>query len=141
MKIYKIANLINQPNASGDANPAYQVDGPIPKKLYHATQIKNLKTIEQQGLKTNMSPNFDISYPVVYLATWPDDALRWVGGASDEVTLLEIDMSKLDKSLLYYDRNVTMDDEFEYHADIPISAISKTENIPKNVLIEHGYLE
>ena len=106
----------------------------IPKYLYHATYKPLLKKIKEHGLNTTMSKkNWEDSKPgVVYLAVDPDVAESYAETNDvvsddwlDQIIILKIDTSKLDKQKIKPDSNVRNDDNdtLEYHGAIPFSAI------------------
>lgn len=112
----------------------------IPKKLYHATYKQFLKSIQQKGLgNTKRKMWTDSTQGVVYLANDPwvaesyAEESEWVAEREDpdayldNIVILEVDVSKLDKSKLKIDKNVIIDegtenDTWEYHAIIPWKA-------------------
>lgn len=110
-----------------------------PDKLYHATYKQFLKSIQANGLgKTENKMWNDSKSRVVYLATEPWvaesyaeeaewlDAVEDPGEWLDNIIILEVDASKLDKTKLSIDENVLLDDgeepsTWEYHGIIDFS--------------------
>lgn len=108
----------------------------IPEILYHATYKPLLSKIKQNGLDTTKSKKaWEDSKPgLVYLATDIDVAGSYAEASDmvpdsylDNIIVLHIDTSKLDKSKLNIDKNVQDNegDTLEYSGVIPFSAISK----------------
>lgn len=107
--------------------------------LYHATYSPLLNKIKKFGLdSTKGKKSWDESVSgVVYLAKDKDVAISYAETTDevpesylDNIIVLTIDMSKLDKSKLFIDRNVqdnTGGDTLEYHGVIPFSAVIKIE--------------
>ena len=111
----------------------------IPKYLYHATYKPLLKKIKKQGLDTrNVSKRWEDSVSgYVYLAKDPFIAESYAEISEnvpeswlDNIIILKIDTSKLDKSKLFIDANVQDNeaDTLEYRGIIPIEAIQIYEN-------------
>ena len=107
----------------------------IPRFLYHATYKPLLKKIKIEGLDTTKSKkNWEDSIPgYVYLAIDADIAESYAETSEtipeswlDQIIILEIDTSKLDKSKLFLDQNVVDNDgsTFEYRGVIPADAIN-----------------
>lgn len=113
----------------------------LPSRLYHATYSKLWNKIKKAGYLGNspyrMWDDSDNKY--VYLATEPDIAESYAETAlddlpdrlydmleDDDIVILEIDVSKLDKSKLNIDRNVIDNDgsTYEYEGIIPLDAIT-----------------
>lgn len=112
----------------------------IPKKLYHATYKQFLKSIQQKGLgNTKRKMWTDSVRGVVYLADDPwvaesyAEESEWVDEREDpdayldNIIILEVDVSKLDKNKLEVDKNVLLDEgaenaTWEYHGIIPWEA-------------------
>jgi len=111
----------------------------VPKYLYHATYKPLFKKIKQQGLDTrNVSKKWEDSVSgYVYLAKDPFVAESYAETSEnvpesylDNIIILKIDTSKLDKSKLFIDANVQDNegDTLEYRGIIPIEAIEIYEN-------------
>jgi hypothetical protein len=113
-----------------------EVDGiNIPQYLYHATYKPLLKKIKEKGLDTSDSKKaWDDSVPgYVYLALDPYVAESYAEESemvpeswSDNIIILKVDTSKLDKSKLFIDQNVQNNegDTLEYRGTIPWEALS-----------------
>ena len=116
------------------------VDFEVPQYLYHATYKPFLKSIKEKGLgNTNKKMwSFSKGKGVVYLALDPDVAQSYAEEAEwldeldddkydkyvDNIIILKIDTSKLDKTKLFSDENVLDDDStLEYHGIIPFNAV------------------
>jgi hypothetical protein len=106
--------------------------------LYHATYKPLLKKIKEKGLDTSDSRKaWDDSIPgYVYLAKDPDVAASYAESSEmvsdtwlDQIIVLTIDATQLDKDKLFIDQNVQDNegDTFEYRGIIPFSAIVKVE--------------
>ena len=111
----------------------------VPKYLYHATYKPLLNTIEKEGLGgTSAKRNWDFSEEgVIYLAIDDEVALSFAETADnvkddwlDEIIILKIDTTKLDKTRFFIDRNLLddydLDDDFisfEYHGVIPFESV------------------
>lgn len=102
--------------------------------LYHATYKEYIDSIKQNGLgmvvpKKNWNDSKD---GVVYLANDPYIALSYAEISEEvpdkwlnEIVILQIDVSQLNKKLLFCDENVIGNQgTYEYHDIIPWSAIS-----------------
>lgn len=120
----------------------------IPEKLYHATYTPFLDSIKSNGLGNTKNKMWtDSVNGVVYLANDPwvaesyAEESEWVYEQEDpdtyldNIVILEINTSKLNKNKLKVDKNVLLDDEeenatWEYHGIIPWEAckIFKKEN-------------
>lgn len=120
----------------------------IPKKLYHATYRQFLDSIKTNGLgNTNNKMWTDSKQGVVYLADDPwvaesyAEESEWVYEQEepdvylDNIVIIEVDSTKLDKKKLRVDKNVLLDNEennatWEYYGVIPLEAckILKEEN-------------
>ena len=112
----------------------------IPQFLYHATYKPLLKKIKERGLDTSDSKKaWDDSIPgYVYLALDPYVAESYAEESEmvpeswlDNIIILKVDTSKLDKSKLFIDQNVQDNegDTLEYRGVIPWEALSlKTLN-------------
>ena len=107
----------------------------VPQYLYHATYKPLLKKIKERGLDTNDSKKaWDDSIPgYVYLALDPYVAESYAEESEmvpeswlDNIIILKIDTSKLDKSKLFTDQNVQDNegDTLEYRGVIPWEALS-----------------
>lgn len=111
----------------------------IPKYLYHATYRQFLNSIKKRGLGNTARKMWSDSKGrgVVYLAVEPEIAYSYAEEAEwldevddpdryiDNIIVLKIDASKLDKSKLYVDENVMdSDSTFEYHGIIPYEYVS-----------------
>ena len=107
------------------------------KYLYHATFGPLLEYIENKGLGNTKITQYEDSKPgVVYLAFDPDVAVSYCEANDrvdedwlDDIYVLEIPINKLDKSKLFIDNNVKLDEDkeastVEYHGVIPWSSIS-----------------
>lgn len=112
----------------------------IPKKLYHATYRQFLKSIQDNGLgNTNRKLWSDSKVGVVYLANDPGvaesyaETAEWLDKVEnadeylDNIIILEIDVTKLDKKNLFIDENVLLNEDeenatWEYHGIIPWEA-------------------
>lgn len=110
-----------------------------PKKLYHATYRQFLKSIKANGLgKTRRKMWTDSKRGVVYLADDPETAVSYAEEAEwldeiddpdkylDNIIVLEVDVSGLDKNKLFVDENVLLDEDeeactYEYHGIIDFS--------------------
>jgi len=107
----------------------------IPQYLYHATYKPLLKKIKERGLDTNDSKKaWDDSVPgYVYLALDPYVAESYAESSEmvpdswlDNIIILKVDTSKLDKSKLFIDQNIQDNegDTLEYRGVIPWEALS-----------------
>ena len=103
--------------------------------LYHATYRPLLKSIKAHGLGGDRAQaKWEDSKPgVVYLALDPNVAESYAESSNvvpedwlDQIVILKIAASKLDKSRLFVDQNVQDNegDTLEYHGVIPLSNIS-----------------
>lgn len=108
--------------------------------LYHATYSPLLNKIKKFGLDNTKGRTMwnDSVSGVVYLAKDKDVAISYAETAEDvpesyfdNIIVLTIDVSKLDKSKLFIDRNVQDNegDTLEYHGVIPFSSVIKIEKI------------
>lgn len=108
----------------------------IPSILYHATYKPFLKKIKEEGLDTTKSKKaWEDSKPgLVYLAKDLEVAASFAEESEivpesylDNIIILHIDSSKLDKSKISIDKNVidNQGDTLEYEGIIPWSAIVK----------------
>jgi len=106
--------------------------------LYHATYKPLLKKIKEKGLDTNDSKKaWDDSVPgYVYLAKDPDVAASYAESSDivpdswlEQIIVLTIDVTQLDKDKLFIDQNVQDNegDTIEYRGIIPFSSIVKVE--------------
>lgn len=106
----------------------------VPPYLYHATYKPLLKKIKERGLDTNDSKKaWDDSIPgYVYLSLDPYVAESYAEESEmvpeswvDNIIILKVDTSKLDKSKLFIDQNVQGNegDTLEYRGVIPWSAL------------------
>lgn len=106
----------------------------IPEILYHATYKPLLKKIKEEGLDTTKSKKaWEDSKPgLVYLAKDLEVAASFAEESEmvpesylDNIIILHIDSSKLDKSKISIDKNVidNQGDTLEYEGVIPWSAI------------------
>jgi len=107
----------------------------IPQYLYHATYKPLLKKIKEKGLDTNDSKKAwdDSVSGYVYLALDPYVAESYAEESEmvpeswlDNIIILKVDTSKLDKSKLFIDQNVQNNegDTLEYRGTIPWEALS-----------------
>lgn len=108
----------------------------FPAVLYHGTYKPLLRSIKQHGLGGKGSENKrweDSTHGVVYLASSPDVAESYAESSEavpdewlDEIIILSIQTTSLDKSKLQLDQNVqdNLGDTYEYVGVIPMSAIS-----------------
>ena len=104
----------------------------IPNELFHATYKPLWKSIQKNGLGVTKRKNYsDSKIGIVYLARDPFVAESYAEESEtvnedwlDEIIILKIDASQLDKSKLLIDRNNQSGDTLEYQGVIPISAIS-----------------
>jgi len=107
----------------------------VPQYLYHATYKPLLKKIKEVGLDTSSSKKaWDDSVPgYVYLALDPYVAESYAEESEmvpeswlDNIIILKIDTSKIDKSKLFTDQNVQDNegDTLEYRGVIPWEALS-----------------
>jgi hypothetical protein len=109
------------------------------KYLYHATYKALIDSIKEHGLDvTKGKANWDYDLPreCIYLAIDPELAESYAETAelvSDEwvnqVVILQIDVSKIRKHLIFGDLNVNLDNDedsgcFEYYGVIPWDAIT-----------------
>ena len=100
-----------------------QVIRKVPKYLYHATYKPLLKSIESKGLGDTKRKNWDASESeVVYLADDIDVAESFAEASErvpdewiDNIVILEIDTSNLDRKKFYVDRNNQSGGTIEYH--------------------------
>lgn len=120
-----------------DEEEALNEDLDIPQYLYHATYKPFLKSIKEKGLgNTRRKMWSDSKRGVVYLAKDKDVAYSYAENAewlddvedydkyADNIIVLKIDTSKLDKSKLFDDENVLDDDStVEYHGVIPFDTV------------------
>jgi hypothetical protein len=105
----------------------------IPNILYHATYKPLLKSIIKKGLGGNKRKNWEDSIKgVVYLAKDPYVAESYAESAEEEyvpdswldnIVILQIDTTNLDKSKFIVDRNNLSGDTLEYFGIIPSSEI------------------
>ena len=106
--------------------------------LYHATYKPLLKKIKEKGLDTSDSRKaWDDSIPgYVYLAKDPDVAASYAESSEmvsdtwlEQIIVLTIDATQLDKDKLFIDQNVQDNegDTIEYRGIIPFSSIVKVE--------------
>lgn len=106
-----------------------------PQYLYHATYKPLLKKIKEKGLDTNDSKKAweDSVSGYVYLALDPYVAESYAEESEmvpeswlDNIIILKVDTSKLDKSKLFIDQNVQNNegDTLEYRGTIPWEALS-----------------
>lgn len=111
----------------------------FPAKLYHATYKPFLESIQQNGLgNTNNKMWADSVKGVVYLADDPYVAESYAENSEwleekedadkylDNIIILEINVSELDKDKIETDKNVLLDENeknttWEYHGVIPWS--------------------
>lgn len=119
--------------------------------LYHATYGKYWDDIKINGLKRNMKKNWSFSgNKVIYLTNDPDIAESFAEMAEEideellnDIIVLKIDMSALDKSKLKLDENITQEGEefleeysepysFQYYGDIPANLIRIHKRIKAN---------
>jgi hypothetical protein len=114
---------------------AEAADNKNPQWLYHATYRPLLKSIKAHGLGGDRAQaKWEDSKPgVVYLALDPNVAESYAESSDvvpedwlDQIVILKIAASKLDKSRLFVDQNVQDNegDTLEYHGVIPLSNIS-----------------
>ncbi len=107
--------------------------------LYHATYRPLLKSIQKNGLGgSGAQAKYEDSAPgVTYLAVDRDVAISYAETSDmvpdewlDEIVVLKIPASKLDKSKLHIDRNVQDNegDTLEYHGIIPFSLVQLSES-------------
>jgi hypothetical protein len=107
----------------------------IPQFLYHATYKPLLKKIKEKGLDTSDSKKAwdDSISGYVYLALDPYVAESYAEESEmvpeswlDNIVILKVDTSKLDKSKLFVDQNVQDNegDTLEYRGVIPWEALS-----------------
>ena len=107
----------------------------IPQFLYHATYKPLLKKIKERGLDTSDSKKAwdDSISGYVYLALDPYVAESYAEESEmvpeswlDNIVILKVDTSKLDKSKLFVDQNVQDNegDTLEYRGVIPWEALS-----------------
>ena len=112
----------------------------IPEKGYHATYRQFLNSIKRKGLGNTKKKMWSDSFSgVVYFANNPDVAESYAEEAEwiyqrlnpdkylDNIVILEIDISKLNKNKIFADRNVLLSHEdknatWEYHDIIPWEA-------------------
>lgn len=111
----------------------------VPKKLYHATYERFIKSIKQKGLGNTTQTMYEDSIPgVVYLANEPEvaesyaECSDWIEEQDEntpglDIVILEINVSKLDKSKIHIDKNVLLEEgeknaTWEYHGIIPWEA-------------------
>ena len=104
-----------------------------PQYLYHATYRPLLRNIKKKGLGNTKRKFWQDSVPgVVYLAIDPDIAQSYAEANDncndewlDQIIILKIKTSDLDRNKLQIDKNVRLDNEgerattFEYHGVIP----------------------
>ncbi len=112
----------------------------IPNLLYHATYEVLLGKIKKEGLDTTLGEKaWEDSVPgYVYLATDDELAISFAENSEDvpeewleDIVVLVIDTSKLDKSNIFIDSNVLNNegDTLEYRGVIPWSSmVSVTKN-------------
>lgn len=83
----------------------------VPKYLYHATLYNNLDSIQKYGLGFNINKDSSFYDPLyqghgIFLSYDPKDAEMYLSNYSPEdVVVLQIPKSILDKDLIYYDTN------------------------------------
>lgn len=119
----------------------------IPEKLYHATFLPFLESIQQNGLGNTDRKMYTDSRPgVVYLANDPcvaesyAECSEWVEEQDgiddydylDNIVILEIDVSKLENGKIFVDQNVLLEEgeenaTWEYHGIIPWDACKVLE--------------
>jgi hypothetical protein len=121
------------------------------KYLYHATYIKYWEEIQKQGhLGNSKYKNWDMSKSdKVYMANDPEIAASFAETSElydydyddDDMVILQIDVSKLDKSKISIDPNIIYDPEelqdegerliysYEYSGTIPLSALKVIDNL------------
>jgi len=111
----------------------------IPDFLYHATYNALIKKIKVDGLDTNKAKRaWEDSVPGhVYLAKDPDVAASYAESSDDvpdswldNIVVLKIDTSKIDRSKLFIDKNVRDNegDTLEYRGVISPEAIVEIKN-------------
>lgn len=112
--------------------------------LYHATYKPLFNKIKKQGYISNKSKHYwDISKDYIYLSKDLDDAASYAETNEsvpeewlDDIVILKIDLSKLNRDLLdidenqaySYDDDVNLEDpatwiDFQYEGNIPLSSI------------------
>ena len=129
MKIIKISNIEDEIK--------------IPRYLFHATYKENLDSILKQGLIPGREvKNWESSKNVVCMAQNPHVAYSYAETSEiieynddkeyllDEIVVLKIDTSKLEKSKFFKDSNIKEDEElemgeicYEYHGIVPPNSI------------------
>jgi hypothetical protein len=117
------------------------------QKLYHATYKRYLDSIKKHGLggKIEQKAWEDAVDDVVCFAHDIDEAYSYAESADiteedeellDEIVILEVDATKLDKYLLFVDSNILTDDKgmlhgtdipapLEYHGVVPFSSVTR----------------
>lgn len=111
----------------------------IPNILYHATYRPLLRKIKKEGLIPGKRKNWDSDSKIyknyVYLANDPDVAESYAETAEfvreewiDDIVILQINTSLLDKKKFGKDHNNLEGDTFQYEGVIPWSAINIYED-------------
>ncbi len=106
------------------------IECPRTLKLYHATSVKNLEAIRNEGLKRGCPSNFKGMNMdnCLYLALNPDAAIWYAKHADSyrdkEVVVFSVTLSSLDSDQIRYDWN----NRCEYEKDI--NSIAYSEDIP-----------
>jgi len=103
----------------------------IPEVLYHATYKPLIKKIMQNGLGGKTRKNYEDSVSgIVYLAHDPDQAESYAETSDmvpeywlNNIVILQINTTGLDKSLFAIDKNNQSGDTLEYKGIIPINNI------------------
>jgi hypothetical protein len=103
----------------------------IPQVLYHATYKPLIKKIMQNGLGGKTRKNYENSVSgIVYLAYDPYQAESYAETSDmvpeswlDNIIILQINTTGLDKSLFAIDKNNQSGDTLEYKGIIPIGNI------------------
>lgn len=126
----------------------------IPEKLYHATYAQFLDSIKSNGLGNTKNKMWtDSRHGVVYLANDPLvaesyaeesewlDSLENVNDYLENIIILEVDITQLDKNKIIADRNVFVEEgdensTWEYHGIIPWEAC---KILSSNTKAEHIY--
>lgn len=97
--------IINESNLVADYSE-------VPRYLYHATLYDNLDDIQKYGLGGGRPGTSDSMYDELYqgqgffVSYDPDDAAMYLSNYQpDDVVILEIPKSILDKDKIYYDTN------------------------------------
>jgi hypothetical protein len=104
----------------------------IPHYLYHATYRPLLRGIKQKGLGNTRRKNWeDSKNGIVYLATDPYVAESYAESSDDvnedwldEIVILQVDTSELDKSKFSVDSNNLEGDTIQYEGIIPSECLS-----------------